>query len=73
MLTSTSNKAISDTSPAIYMAKLVASLGANADVVFRSNLLPLPGSFDYAMATYEDFLACRGEILSSHVAKLAEG
>ena len=73
MLTAASNKAISDSSPSKYVPELVASLGESTDVVFRSNLLPPPGDFDYAKASYEDFLTVRGEILSKYVATLAEG
>jgi len=73
MLTSASNKAISDNPPSKYVPELVAVLGESANAVFKSNLLPEPGSFDYAHASYADFLAARGQILSMHVAGLAKG
>lgn len=73
MLTSASNKAISDSPPSKYMPPLVASLGTNCDAVFASNLLPAPSGFDYEKATYTDFLIERGKLLTDHVTKLIIG
>lgn len=73
MLTSASNKTISDNPPSKYVPPLVASLGANCDAVFASNLLPAPSNFDYEKTTYNDFLAARGRILTDHVTKLIVG
>lgn len=44
-----------DTSPSVYVPKLVDSLEMNADGVFESNLLPKPSDFDYERASFEDF------------------
>lgn len=73
MLTSASNKAISDNPPAKYVPPLCASLGAHCDNVFASNILPAPSVFDYGKATYAEFLAERGKLLTAHVAKLVFG
>lgn len=70
MLTAASNKAISDSSPAIYIPSITALLGSECDAVFLSNLLPAPSGFDYSKSTYADFLAARGPIISKHVAGL---
>lgn len=67
MLTSSTNKAISDKAPSHYVPELVEKLGGNADKVFSSNLLPVPSEFSYIKASYEDFLALRGRILSDFV------
>ena len=69
MITSSSNKAISDRDPIEYLPSIAKSLGSESDNVFGSNLLPLPSNFDYAKATYADFLATRGEILTSYIEK----
>lgn len=73
MLTSASNKAISDNPPAKYIPALVAELGAECEAVFRTNLLPSPTTFDYQKNSYEDFLAARGTVLTEHVTKLVLG
>ncbi len=73
MLTSASNKTISDNPPSKYVPPLCASLGTNCDAVFTSNLLPSPSAFNYEKATYTEFLAERGKLLTSHVTKLILG
>jgi hypothetical protein len=73
MLTSATNKAISDMPPSKYVPELIISLGTQADAVFQSNKLPRPSAFNYATASFDDFLAARGEILTSHALELAEG
>jgi hypothetical protein len=70
ILTSNTNKLISDENPAIYIPRLVETLGDQADNIFRSNLLPLPSEFDYTTNNYRDFLAARGKILTSFVDSL---
>lgn len=70
MVTSWSNRTISDTPPSIYIPPLCKALGTNCDAVFVSNLLPAPSAFDYEKATYADFLAERGKLLTGHVTKL---
>ncbi|MBZ0255081.1 hypothetical protein K8I31_03405, partial [bacterium] len=67
MLTSGSNKSISDKAPSVYSPLIVDNLGENADAVYESNLLPLPSKFDYENRNYEDFLSERGKILTSYV------
>jgi hypothetical protein len=71
MLTSATNRAISDTPPSRYVPELIARLGPDCDAIFRSNLLPVPSEFEYAKLPYSDFLSARGAILSRHIAQLA--
>jgi hypothetical protein len=73
MLTSASNKAISDNPPSKYVPPLRVSLGVNCDAVFESNLLPAPSVFDYATGTYTEFLMERGKLLTAHPTKLILG
>ncbi len=73
MLTSASNKTMSDNPPSKYVPPLCASLDTSCDAVFASNLLPVPSSFEYSKASYTDFLAERGNLLSAHVTKLMLG
>lgn len=73
MLTSASNKTISDNPPSKYVPPLCASLGTNCDAVFASNLLPAPSLFNYAKATYTEFLTERGKLLTAYVTKLVHG
>lgn len=67
MLTSTANKFISDSPPSQYVPRLVQELGADANAVFVSNLLPPPSSFNYEKASYDDFLRARGEFLTNFI------
>lgn len=67
MITSNTNKNISDKDPKIYLPALVGDLGIEADEVFRTNLMPLPSSFDYATAPFTEFLIERGKILTQYV------
>lgn len=73
MLTGASNKAIGDRDPADYVPELAAKLGPAADAVFASNLLPVPSQFDYANATYAQFLEARTLMASASVERLCEG
>jgi len=70
MLTSASNKTISDNPPSKYVPPLCTSLGINCDAVFASNLLPTPSAFDYGKATYPEFLTERGKLLTAFVNRL---
>jgi len=67
MITSNTNKIISDNPPEKYIPDIVKSLGSESDAVFKSNLLPLPSEFNYSRASYEDFLQARGKILTAYV------
>lgn len=67
MITSSTNKAISDKNPRIYIPELVRELGADSDFIFASNLLPEPSQFDYEWASFAEFLAARGELVSSYI------
>ena len=68
MITSGSNKLISDTAPSCYVPKIIDALGDDTDEVFESNLLPKPSQFNYSVASYEEFLNARGQLLTEFVA-----
>lgn len=70
MLNSISNKLISDQPPSEYVPRLIKDLGMDCDAVFASNLLPVPSEFDYAKASFEEFLAARGIILTQYLSEL---
>ena len=67
MVTANTNKVISDSPPSTYVPTIVSALGAESDAVFQTNLLPMPSGFDYATASYDEFLAARGQILTEHI------
>jgi hypothetical protein len=67
MLTSRSNKQISDADPKSYVLSLAEDLGDAAEEVFLSNLLPPPNQFDYSGSEFADFLHARGILLTNHV------
>jgi hypothetical protein len=48
----------------------MATLGRNADAVFRSNMLPVPSSFDYSKATYEEVIDARIALVAATVQTL---
>lgn len=73
MLSAVANNLIKDSDPAKYVPAAVVRLGADADEVFRSNMLPTPSSFDYANATYDQFLDVRVALVASTVQKLCAG
>ena len=73
MLVTAANNIFSDSDPAKYLPAAVATLGADADEVFRSNMMPIPSSFDYAKATYDQFLDSRIALAASIVQKLCAG
>jgi hypothetical protein len=73
MLTAGANNSINDSDPARYVPAAVARLGGDADEVFRSNMLPIPSSFDYANGTYDQFLDLRIALVASAVEKLCAG
>ncbi len=67
MLASSENKVISDEDPRLYLPKLIDGLGSRAESVFRSNALPPPTKFLYDVATFEEFLTERSEIIAKLV------
>jgi hypothetical protein len=67
------NNAISDSDPKTYLPQCAATLGASADAVFSSNLMPAPSAFSYATASYEGFLAARAKIITDAIDKLCNG
>ena len=73
MIAAAGNNAISDSDPAKYLPMCAATLGASADAVFASNLLPMPSALDYARASYEDFLSARAIIVTGTIEKLCRG
>lgn len=73
MLAASGNLAVSDSDPNVYLPSLVNELGNDADAVFASNLLPKPSEFDYARATYSQFLIARNLIVRDFVSQLCRG
>lgn len=73
MLAAAANNLIKDSDPAKYIPAAVAMLGTDADEVFHSNMLPVPSSFDYGTATYEQFLDARIALVASTVQTLCAG
>ena len=73
MIAAAGNNAISDSDPKTYLPKCAAALGTIANDVFSSNLLPGPSAFDYAKATYEEFLEARSPIVANFVGELCDG
>lgn len=73
MLAAVANNLIGDSDPAEYIPKVVTTLGADADSVFRSNMLPSPSTFDYTRATYDEFLNARITLVADTVEKLCNG
>jgi hypothetical protein len=73
MLTAVANNLIRDSDPAKYVPAAVTTLGADANHVFHSNMLPAPSGFDYANATYDQFLDARVVLVANTVQKLCDG
>lgn len=73
MLSAAGNNAVSDSDPTKYLPALAATLDDRANAVFASNLLPKPSDFDYANASYDDFLAARAAIIAELVNQLCDG
>jgi hypothetical protein len=73
LLPAAANLKISDQDPNKYLPQLQADLGASADAIFSSNMLPEPSSFDYSKSSYEDFIAARLQIMRDRVGKLCDG
>ena len=73
MLAASENNAISDKDPQTYLPECIESLGASADTVFSSNLLPPPNEFDYENADYEGFLEERSKIVTKYITDLCDG
>lgn len=73
MLAASENNEISDADPNEYLPRCIANLGAAAEDVFASNLLPAPGSLDYSKATYADFIAARAALAQTYAERLCAG
>lgn len=73
MLAASENKAISDENPQLYVPVCVDELGAEADAVFATNLLPQPSEFPYAEATFSDFVSRRSKLIEKAVSVLCDG
>jgi hypothetical protein len=73
MLAAAENGKISDADPNVYIPYFAGRLGDEADAVYRSNLMPEPGTFDYSNATLEDFISARLPIVLDAIDELAKG
>lgn len=71
MLTSASNKTISDKAPSKYLADVIKVAGNNLNHILQSNLIP-QSAFDAALKDdFDTFLEIRSEALNEHVAQNA--
>lgn len=73
ILAASENKKVSDSDPKVYLPQCAHALGNESDAVFLSNLLPAPSQFDFASASYSDFLDYRSEIIDKLFARLCNG
>jgi hypothetical protein len=73
MLAASENNWIRDRDPHQYLPACIQELGANAEAVFASNLLPSPSTVDYATLDYATFLELRSKVLQDAIGRLAEG
>jgi hypothetical protein len=73
MLPASENNEISDSDPHEYLPGCIEGLGSHAEDVFASNFMPSPSAFAYSTATFEEFIAARGELLSHFIQRLCAG
>lgn len=73
MLSASENNLVSDADPSVYLPKLISELGKEADAVFASNLMPLPGGYDYSNAKLDTFIAARLPIFEARLVELCDG
>jgi hypothetical protein len=73
MLPASENGQISDADPHQYILQCTRGLGAGAEEIFASNLLPSPQSFPYSSASLEDFTRNRSLLISQLVQNLCDG
>lgn len=73
MLAASENNYISDDDPHDYLPRLIGKLGDSAEAVFRSNLLPAPGEFEYASENLQSFIDARGPIVEKTICDLCVG
>ena len=73
MLAASENNLISDSNPREYLPNLIGHLGGEADAVFRSNLLPPPGGYDYSEADLNEFVDTRSKLAVELIADLCHG
>lgn len=73
MLAASENNLVSDRSPGEYLPELIASLGADADAVLSSNLMPTTADFDYGSADLDSFIASRLTIVRDRISQLCDG
>jgi hypothetical protein len=72
MLSASENNAVSDSDPHIYIPRIVAEHGEQADLILNSNLMPQT-IFSYADNSYLDFVKARSELLAAIIARLCDG
>lgn len=73
LLPASANLKISDQDPSLYLPQLQKDLGASADEVFASNVMPAPSGFNYETATYEQFVSERLVLMRDLVGQLCDG
>jgi len=73
ILAASENLRVSDRDPKQYLPECVERLGAHAEEVFASNLLPSPTKFDYSAMDYSNFLSARLELAYNLIGSLYSG
>lgn len=73
ILAASENNLVSDADPSVYLPKLIEDLGAEADAVFTSNLMPPPGTYDYTNAKLGTFIDARLPIFEARLVELCDG
>jgi len=73
MLTASENNLISDDDPMVYLPGLIADHDSEAELVFASNLMPSPASYDYTVAELHSFIEARLPLVEAHIRKLCDG
>lgn len=73
MLAASENNKINDADPHAYLVECARNLGSSAESVFASSFLPSPREFDYATASYDQFLQARSRIVAEYVQRMCDG
>ncbi|MBD1861298.1 MULTISPECIES: DUF262 domain-containing protein [Trichocoleus] len=73
MLTASENNWISDKNPNEYLPALISINRNDIEVIFNSNLMPLPSLVDYSVLAYEEFLKERAKLVEEKIRRLCAG
>jgi hypothetical protein len=73
ILSASENRAIGDRNPHEYLRALADALGAQAESIFGSCLLPSPTETDYSALSYEAFLRLRAQLIHPRIEQVCRG